>query len=295
MWRAGYYIFYGINRIITLLPLGILYVFSDILFLFLYYYPSYRRQIVAENLTRSFPEKSAEEIRQIEKAFYRHLSDLFIEVLKLPGMSKKELLRRVKLNNPELIKPFYESGKDIALVYSHYNNWEWLTTVFPLFTAYKCVGAYKPVKNKIVNKFLNDQRTRYKADPAPMQMVLRRIIENRKKGIRAMYGFISDQTPARALIEYYTDFLNQETPVFLGLEKIATKYNMAVLFMDIRKIRRGFYEVTLDVLFENTKGLPKYLITDTHVKRLEKTIMEKPEYWIWTHRRWKYKKEPENA
>ena len=151
MWRAGYYIFYGINRIITLLPLGILYVFSDILFLFLYYYPSYRRQIVAENLTRSFPEKSAEEIRQIEKAFYRHLSDLFIEVLKLPGMSKKELLRRVKLNNPELIKPFYESGKDIALVYSHYNNWEWLTTVFPLFTAYKCVGAYKPVKNKIVN------------------------------------------------------------------------------------------------------------------------------------------------
>lgn len=295
MWRAGYYIFYGINRIITLLPLGILYVFSDILFLFLYYYPSYRRQIVAENLTRSFPEKSAEEIRQIEKAFYRHLSDLFIEVLKLPGMSKKELLRRVKLNNPELIKPFYESEKDIALVYSHYNNWEWLTTVFPLFTAYKCVGAYKPVKNKIVNKFLNDQRTRYKADPAPMQMVLRRIIENRKKGIRAMYGFISDQTPARALIEYYTDFLNQETPVFLGLEKIATKYDMAVLFMDIRKIRRGFYEVTLDVLFENTKGLPKYLITDTHVKRLEKTIMEKPEYWIWTHRRWKYKKEPENA
>jgi KDO2-lipid IV(A) lauroyltransferase len=128
-----------------------------------------------------------------------------------------------------------------------------------------------------------------------MQMVLRRIIENRKKGIRAMYGFISDQTPARALIEYYTDFLNQETPVFLGLEKIATKYDMAVLFMDIRKIRRGFYEVTLDVLFENTKGLPKYLITDTHVKRLEKTIMEKPEYWIWTHRRWKYKKEPENA
>ena len=295
MWRAGYYIFYGINRIITLLPLGILYVFSDILFLFLYYYPSYRRQIVAENLTRSFPEKSAEEIRQIEKAFYRHLSDLFIEVLKLPGMSKKELLRRVKLTNPELIKHFYESGKDIALVYSHYNNWEWLTTVFPLFTGYKCVGAYKPVRNKIVNKFLNDQRTRYKADPAPMQMVLRRIIENRKKGIRAMYGFISDQTPARTLIEYYTDFLNQETPVFLGLEKIATKYDMAVLFMDIRKIKRGFYEITLDVLFENTKGLPKYLITDTHVKRLEKTIMEKPEYWIWTHRRWKYKKEAENA
>lgn len=294
MWRAGYYIFYGINRIITLLPLGILYLFSDFLFLILYYFPSYRRHIVAGNLTRSFPEKSAKEIRRIEKAFYRHLSDLFIETLKLPGMSNKELLRRVRLTNPELIKTLYESGKDLAVVFSHFNNWEWLTTVSPLYTDYKCVGVYKPVKSKIVNRFLNDQRTRNKAEPAPMQMIVRRIVENRKKGIRAMYGFMSDQTPARTLIEYYTDFLNQETPVFLGLEKIATKYDMAVLFIDYRKIKRGFYEITFEVLFESTKGLPKYLITDTHVKRLEKMIVSKPENWIWTHRRWKYKKELPN-
>jgi len=294
MWRAGYYIIYAINRIITLLPLEILYIFSDLLFLLLYYFPSYRRQIVAENLTKSFPEKSPEEIARIEKAFYRHLSDLFIEVLKMPGMSKKELLRRVKFTNPELIKPLFESGKDIVAVYSHYNNWEWLTAASPLFTDYKCVGAYKPVKNKIVNKFLNDQRTKYDADPAPMQLIVRRIVDNRKNGIRAMYGFISDQTPARTLIEYYTDFLNQETPVFLGLEKIATKYDMAVLFVDYRKIKRGYYEIRFEVLFESTKGLPKYLITNTHVKRLEKMIMEKPEYWTWTHRRWKYKKEAAN-
>lgn len=294
MWRAGYYIFYGINRMINLLPLGILFVFSDVLFLFLYYFPTYRRQIVGENLKMSFPDKSPEEIRRIERGFYRHLADLFIETLKLPGMSNKELLKRVRLTNPELLKNLYESGKDLATVYSHYNNWEWLTACISLYTEYKCVGVYKPVNSKIVNKFLNDQRTRNNGELAPMQMIVRSIVENRKKGIRGLYGFMSDQTPARTLIEYYTRFLNQETPVFLGLEKIASKYDMAVVFIDLRKIRRGYYDLTFEVLFESSKGLPLYLITDTHVKRLEKMIRDKPENWLWTHRRWKYKKETAN-
>ncbi len=295
MWRAGYYIFYGINRIITLLPLGVLYLSSDVLFLLLYYFPSYRRHVVGENLHNSFPDKSPEEIKKIEKGFYRHLADLFIETLKLPGMSNKELMKRVRLTNPELLRNLYESGKDVAMVYSHYNNWEWLSICTSLYTDYKCIGVYKPVKDKILNKFLYDQRTRNNAELAPMQMIVRKIVQNRKKGIRGAYGFISDQTPAPTLIEYYTGFLNQETPVFLGLEKIASKYNMAVVFIDILKIRRGYYEMTYEILFETTSGLPKYLITDTHVKRLEKTIIDRPEYWLWTHRRWKYKKETANG
>lgn len=109
-----------------------------------------------------------------------------------------------------------------------------------------------------------------------------------------MYGFMSDQTPARTLIEYYTDFLNQETPVFLGIEKIAAKYDMPVVFFDIQKVRRGYYSMTIELLFDSTKGLPKYMVTDTHVKRLEQIIKENPEYWIWTHRRWKYKKPAAN-
>jgi KDO2-lipid IV(A) lauroyltransferase len=179
-------------------------------------------------------------------------------------------------------------------VYSHFNNWEWLVACTPLYTDYKCVGVYKPDKNKILNKFLNEQRKRNDGELAPMQMIVRKIIENRKKGIRGMYGFMSDQTPAATLIEYYTGFLNQETPVFLGVEKIASKYYMAVVFIDFLKIKRGYYEMTYEVLFERTSGLPKYLITDTHVKRLEKMIRNKPENWLWTHRRWKYKKENAN-
>lgn len=294
MGTAGYYILYAINWVITLLPLRILYFFSDILFLSLYYFPSYRRKIVAKNLAKSFPEKSATEIAQIERKFYRHLADLFIETLKLTHMSEKQLRERINVENPELIEDLYNAGRDVAVVYSHYCNWEWISICFPLYTRYKCVAVYKPLKNKTLNKFINDIRTQTNGELAPMQLIVRRIIENRNKNIRGMYGFITDQTPARTLIEYYTDFLNQETPVFLGLEKIAAKYDMSVVFFDIKKVKRGYYSLTNELLFESTKDLPKYLVTDTHVKRLEKMIVRKPEYWLWTHRRWKYQKEPLN-
>jgi len=294
MGTAGYYILYVINWVITLLPLRILYIFSDILFLSLYYFPSYRRKIVAKNLAKSFPEKSATEIAQIERKFYRHLADLFIETLKLTHMSEKQLRERITVENPELIEDLYNAGRDVAVVYSHYCNWEWISICLPLYTRYKCVAVYKPLKNKTLNKFINDIRTQTNGELAPMQLIVRRIIENRNKNIRGMYGFITDQTPARTLIEYYTDFLNQETPVFLGLEKIAAKYDMSVVFFDIKKVKRGYYSLTNELLFESTKDLPKYLVTDTHVKRLEEMIERKPEYWLWTHRRWKYQKEPLN-
>lgn len=294
MGTAGYYILYGINWVITLLPLSILYVFSDVLFLFLYFFPSYRRKIVAKNLARSFPKKSAKEIRGIEKKFYRHLADLFIETLKLTHMSNEQLRKRMALKNPGVIEDLFNAGRDVAVVYSHYCNWEWLSTCLPLYTKYKCVGVYKPLQNKTLNKFINDIRTQNDGEIAPMQLIVRKIIENRQKNIRGIYGFITDQTPARTLIEYYTDFLNQETPVFLGLEKIADKYDMSVVFFDIQKVKRGYYCLTIDLLFESTKDLPKYKVTDTHVRRLEEMIIRKPEYWLWTHRRWKYQKEPSN-
>jgi KDO2-lipid IV(A) lauroyltransferase len=126
-------------------------------------------------------------------------------------------------------------------------------------------------------------------------MIIRKIVRNRNSNIRGMYGFMADQTPARTLIEYYTDFLNQETPVFLGIEKIAAKYDMHVIFFNFQKIKRGYYSVTVEVLFKSASNLPQYCVTDAHVKRLEEMIIHEPEYWIWTHRRWKYKKVSENG
>lgn len=288
MKKIGFYIFYCINWIITLLPLRVLYIFSDLLYPGLYYFPSYRRKIVATNLKNSFPEKSAEELTIIEKKFYRHLADLFIETLKLTHLDNEQLKKRFTISNPELLEKLYESGRDLVVVHSHYNNWEWLVCL-PLYTKYKCVSIYKPLKDKLFNNFMNSLRSRNNMGLAPMTHIVRTIVGNRQKNVRALYGFIADQSPAKPYIEYWTTFLNQETPVYLGIEKIAKKFDMSVVFFNVQKIKRGYYNLTVELLFEQTKGLPEYLVTDTHVKRLEKLISEEPWYWIWTHRRWKHK------
>ncbi|MFZ0282189.1 MAG: lysophospholipid acyltransferase family protein [Bacteroidales bacterium] len=287
MGTIGFYIFYGINWIITLLPLKVLYVFSDLLFILLYYFPSYRRKIVADNLKNSFPEKSDKERFLIEKEFYRHLADLFIETLKLTHLSKKELTKRITFSNPSLLEYLYNSGRDIALVHSHYNNWEWLECL-PLYTKYKVITIYKPLRSKLFNNFLNGLRSRHGMGLSPMTHIVREIVENRRRNVQALYGFVADQTPAKPDIRYRTTFMNQDTPVFLGIEKLAVKYDMAVVFLYVQKIKRGYYRFSVELLFEQTRGLPEHLVTDTHVKRLEELIREKPEYWIWTHRRWKY-------
>jgi KDO2-lipid IV(A) lauroyltransferase len=217
MGTVGFYIFYGVNWIITLLPLKILYVFSDMLFLLLYYFPSYRRKVVVQNLRNSFPEKSAEELKLIRKKFYRHLADIIIETLKLTHLSNKELIKRVTISNPELIDNLCNSGHDVVVVHSHYNNWEWVGVCYPLYTKYETVSVYKPVQNRLFNRFLNNLRSRNNAKLAPMKQVGRKIIENKNNKIRTIYGFVADQTPAKTQIEYYTTFLNQETPVFLGI------------------------------------------------------------------------------
>jgi len=294
MGAIGFYLFYTLNWIVTLLPLRILFFFSDLLYIFLYYSPSYRRNIVAENLRNSFPEKSDAELNRIAKRFYRHFADLFIETLKLTHLTNNELKKRVVVTNPELVENLFNSGHDVIAVYSHYNNWEWVGVAFPLYTRYKTVGVYKPVQNRYFNRFINRLRSRNEAGLAPMDKIARRIVENKSKNIRSFYGFMSDQTPAKVLIRYYTDFLNQQTPVFLGIERIAAKYDMSVVFINVQKIKRGFYTLTVELLYETTRGLPEYEVTKKHVKRLEELIRERPEYWIWTHRRWKYKKPAQN-
>lgn len=294
MGTAAFYIFYGINWIVTLLPLRILYVLSDILYLFLYYFPSYRRNVVATNLRNSFPGKTNEELVAIEKKFYRHLADIFIETLKLTHLSNKELMKRVTFRNPELLNDLFEKGRDLIIVHSHYNNWEWLC-ILPVYTMHKNVPVYKPLHNKLFERFINNLRSRNNAKLTPMSHVIREIVENKENNSRALYGIMSDQTPAKSDIRYWTRFLNQDTPVYLGIEKIAARYNMPVIFFNVRKIKRGYYEITAELLFEDTAGLPKNYVTDAHVARLETLITENPEYWIWTHKRWKHTKPADNA
>ncbi|MFO7621912.1 MAG: lysophospholipid acyltransferase family protein [Bacteroidales bacterium] len=287
MGYIGFYLFYGINWIITLLPLRVLYLFSDLLFLLLCYFPTYRRKIVLTNLRNSFPEKTEKELSVIARKFYRHLADLIIETLKLTHLSNKQLLKRLTLSNPELLERLYNEGRDLMVVHSHYNTWEWLL-ILPLWVRYKVVTVYKPIQNFLFDRFMNNFRARNNICLSPMSEVVREIIKNRDNNIRSLYVLMADQTPAKSQIKYRTTFLNQDTPVFLGPEKIAMKYDMAVIFFNMQKVRRGYYNFTAELLFENTAGLPEYMVTETHVKRLGELIREKPEYWIWSHRRWKY-------
>lgn len=289
----GFYIFYCINWIVTLLPLPVLYIFSDFLYLLLYYFPSYRRKIVASNLLNSFPEKTPEELKIIEKKFYRHMADLFIETFKLSHMSKSELSRRFTVSNVELIEKLFDEKRDIIAVLGHYNNWEWLA-IFPTRTRYKAVSIYKPLQNKYFDKFINHLRSQHGMVLTPMSSIIREIINDKKSNINTISAFLSDQTPVRSEIKYWTTFLNQDTPVYLGSEKIASKYDMAVVFFNIQKIKRGYYNLNIELLHEYTKGLPEYQVTESHIRRLEEIVIKAPEYWIWSHRRWKHKRPQAN-
>ncbi len=290
MGVIGFYIFYGINWIITLLPLRILYIFSDMLFPVMYYFPGYRRKVVATNLKNSFPEKSEKERIAIAKKYYHHLCDLIFETLKLVHIGKKQQMERMRLTNPELLERYYEEGRDVVVVLGHYGNWEWLN-ILPLYTRLRNVPIYKPLQNKHFDRFMLNLRLTNDCDPTAMSLVIREFIKNRKINRRALYGFMTDQTPPMGEIKYWTNFLNQDTPVYLGAEKIAIKYDLAIVFLNIQKIKRGYYTFTAETLFEHATGLPEDLITETHVKRLEEIIRDKPEYWLWSHRRWKHKRE----
>jgi len=293
MSALAYYIFYGLNWLITLLPLRVLYLFSDFLYYILFYIVKYRRKVVGVNLRNSFPEKTETELNAIEKRFYRHLADLMVETLKLTHMSQKEQIRRISYTNLHIIDKLREEGRDVIAIVGHYNNWEW-PTLLPYYLKYKTIIIYKPLQNRHFNDFVNKHRSQDGVVLAPTSNIIREIINYKKQNIRTLSIFISDQIPAIGDIKYWTRFLNQDTAVFTGAGKIASKYDMAVVYFHIQKTGRGYYNLDVELLYDHTAGLSENEITETHVRRLEEIIREKPEYWIWSHRRWKHKKPADN-
>lgn len=290
MGAIGYYIAYFFILLITMLPLRVMYILSYPLYIVLYYLPGYRRKVTRRNLLNSFPEKSLGEIVHIERRFYMHLADLFIETLKSGHMSEKEFRKRFVITNPELPSEILASGRDVLAVSGHYCNWEWLVAA-PLYIKGKTLIIYRPLKNKRFDKLIFRLRSRFGIVLTPLSNIVREIISHRNQGMNTMSVFIADQAPRKKEISYWTTFMNQDAPVYLGAEKVSTKFDMAVLFMNVKKIRRGHYELTFEELFRDTRTLSEYEVTEAHVRRLEEMIREKPEYWTWTHRRWRHRKE----
>jgi KDO2-lipid IV(A) lauroyltransferase len=212
---------------------------------------------------------------------------MFIEGIKLRHMSEKQLMKRFKYLNPELINSIYDKKQDAIAAFGHYGNWEWIIGMHKTIS-YKVLTVYKPLHNKYFDKYFFDTRSKYGMELVPMASILRRILSNSREGVNTLTALVADQTPPRKEIHYTINFLNQETPVYLGVEKIARRFNMAVFFYNIRKVKRGYYEVEAELLTDNPQELKEHELTKMHMARLEKLIREKPEYWLWSHRRWKH-------
>ncbi len=284
-----YKIFYGLCRLLAFLPLRCLYLISDIMFVLVCYVVRYRRKVVMENLRNSFPEKTEKERWQIARKFYRFMCDLFIETLKVIHIDTAQIHRRIHYSNPEIFDDLYNKGKQIFFVTGHYGNWEWLATLEHTIP-YHHSTLYQPLQNKLFDKFFYDLRTKYGTDAIPSQAAIRAINQYRQDNRLTALCFLSDQSPQRDAIHYWTNFLNQETPIYLGIEKLAKRYNTAVVYYEVRRARRGYYEVDVTLIAENAAETGEMEITDKHVQLLEQTIRRTPQYWLWSHRRWKHKR-----
>lgn len=285
------YLTYGLIWLISCLPLWVLYFFSDILYVILYYIVRYRRRVVHENLLRSFPEKSEGERRRIGRKFYSNLCDTFIESYKPWHMSTKSMMRRCVFKRTEILQKYYDQGKSVIGVLGHYGNWEWMAS-YALWQPQDVdfFTLYKPMHNKIIDRMMVKIRSRFGAIPVPRDEVLRKIVRNRQDGRLFLAGFIADQTPNSNNLNFWMDFLNQDTPVLLGTEKIATKFNLPVISLHMRKLKRGYYEVEFVDLCEDPTCLPAGELTIRHMRVLEEQIRNAPEYWLWSHKRWKHER-----
>ncbi len=279
----------GLFKLIARLPFWVLNGLSDIFYILLYYVVRYRRKIVFTNLKKSFPEKSPEEIKEIARKFYHHLSDLGIETLKFSHMTEKEINDRIKLNNPEIFKEYYQQGKSVIMLGMHHNNWEW-ALYFQRQIKAQLLVVYDPIRNnKVLEQFLLNSRERFGAKSVVVNHSVRTALSLNQAERPAVLLLLADQTsPANS--QLWTTFLNQETALFAGPMKIAVKTDQPVLFFHIRKVSRSRYEAFIYKLIENPSEVEPIEIMMAYVQKMEEIIRSEPEYWLWSHRRWKHKR-----
>lgn len=282
-----FWISYGLLYLISLVPFRLLYFLSDGLYYVLYSLIGYRKQVVRDNLRRSFPTKTEQERLVIEKTYFRFLADNLIESLKSLSMSKESFQKRFHLKNPEVITQYTDKNQSILLAMSHYANWEWSAPGLTSVLAVKSILVYKPLSNKSAEKVINGIRAKYGALMVPMKQAIRTIIEHQDE--TTMSVLVSDQTPSARDNMHFVDFLNQPTAVFKGLEKIAKLTKSPIVYMHVERVKRGYYQAEFSVLEANPLATNEDEITDKYNKKLENIIQANPAYWLWSHKRWKHK------
>ncbi len=282
------FVYYCVLLPISILPYPVLYLFSDFTFIVLYHLTGYRKKVVFPNIQNSFPQKTLAEQKEIQYKFYRHFCDLIFEAIKGFSISEKQLLKRITFHNPEVLDRFFDEGKDVILVGGHYNNWEIFTTGIGLSTKHIPVGIYKPLSSAYFNEKMKKSRERFRLRLCPMKET-REFIEKDLEVPKAII-FAIDQSPSNVHSCHWMKFLNQDTPVFYGAEKYAREFNLPLVFGAIHKVKRGFYALEYEVLCEFPNLMDENAITEMNTWRLEKDIVARPEFWLWSHRRWKHKR-----
>jgi KDO2-lipid IV(A) lauroyltransferase len=290
-----YYIVFAVWYVFSLLPLRIHYVLSDLLFWLLYGVVGYRKAVIRKNLRESFPEKSEEELRKIARGYYHFFCDYIVETIKMMTISKENIRRRLTFKGTELVDEIVESGQSCAVYLGHLCNWEWVTSL-PLWVTPKaqCGQIYHPLENKEFDRLFLYSRQRFGATCIAMQDTLREIVNYRSKNQPVVIGYISDQVPFWTNIHHWVDFLHHDTPVLTGTERIAKKVNHAVFFLDVHRVRRGYYEAEFKLMTREPQKMDDFEITDIYFKLLEESIRRAPEFWLWSHNRWKRTREEFN-
>lgn len=266
-----------------------LYVFSDMVFILIYYIIRYRRKTVQNNLKIALPHLSETEHKRIEKEFYKHMCDMFLEMIKTLSITAEEMDKRFQFTNIEVVHEFEKKQKSIILMYSHYASWEW-SIALGRHISFKGYGIYKKIQNPYFDKLVRDIRSKFDATLINTKSTIKEVTQNQEKGILGLYGFISDQTPRPQKTHYWEEFMGKVVPIHTGGEMLAKKLNMSTVFMKVEKVKRGHYQATFIPITDNPREIPDYQVTYRFIKEVEKQILEKPEYYFWTHKRWKHSK-----
>jgi len=276
--------------ILSRTPLPILHLKANAIGFILYHIVGYRKKVVMQNLQNSFPEKTEQERKSIARKYYRNIADIIVEVIKTGGISPKELKRRMVFTNYEVMHNYIRQGRSVILITGHLGNWEWLGTRMTLETDFLTCAVVKPLSDPWFDDFMNNRRMRFQPEgKIDFRWALKDMIKVKD---RLSVTFLAgDQTPTKNEINYWITFLNQDTPVYLGVEKISKMFDRPVIFTDIQRTRRGYYEVSFTLITDTPKETRDEEITEKHVHLLEETIRKNPDNWLWSHRRWKHKRE----
>lgn len=281
-------LFYLVLKPLSYMPMSVLFFFSDITFFLTYHVVKYRRKVVHKNLKIAFPNKSPKELKTIEKGFYHHFTDFIFESIKSISISEKDVLSRTSIKNVEMLDKYYKQNKNVLVVCGHYNNWEFYALSLPKQLKHTTYSLYQPLKNKFFDRILLNSRKRNGMNLIKTRDIFTFFQE--KNDNPKLMVIVNDQSPTNKQKAYWNTFLNQETGWNIGPEKLAKKFNYVVLFGHSKKIKRGVYEVEFSLVTETPQQTNDEYITDKYSAILEDIIKKKPEFWLWSHKRWKHKK-----